>query len=365
MKTRETALRAAHESVGARMVPFAGWTMPVQYKGILDEIRTVRERAGLFDLGHMGRVRVRGPQAEAFLQVLQTNDAAAIQPGRIRYGMILNERGTIEDDILVYREEQGDGFFVVVNAGNTDKDLAIMRDVAKGFDVEVVDQTEALGMFAIQGPKAEAIAQRVVAADLAELKYYSWTATEVGGVSAEVSRTGYTGEDGFEVYCPQAKTPALWEAFLTAGSDDGLEPIGLGARDTLRLEAGMALYGHEISDSIQPLEAGLSWAVKFTHDFRGRAALEAVRDSGGSGRQLVGLKSDSRRVPRDGYPVAADGKTVGSVCSGAVSPTLGTNIATAYVTNEFAEPGTAVSFVVRDKHEAATVCALPFYKRPR
>lgn len=366
MPIRETSLRSLHESSGAKMVPFAGWNMPVQYRGILHEVQTVRSAAGLFDLGHMGRVRVRGPEAEAFLQRLQTNDASAIQPGRIRYAMILNDRGTIEDDILVYREEAGADFFVVINAGNADKDLAIMREVAADFDATVTDQTDELGMFAIQGPKSEAIAQRVVDADLSELRYYAWTATAAGGTPVEVSRTGYTGEDGFEVYCPQAETPRLWAAFLEAGQQEGIEPIGLGARDTLRLEAGMALYGHEIHDRLQPLEAGLEWAVKYTHDFRGREALESIKSAGGSGKRLVGLKTTSRRIPREGYGVAApDGSAIGEICSGAASPTLETNIATAYVTDAHAEPGTEVAFVVRDKHEPATICSLPFYKRPR
>ena len=360
-----TALEKTHVALGARMVPFAGWNMPVQYGGILDEVRTVRTKAGLFDLGHMGRVRLRGPQAEAFLQRLQTNDAAAIQPGRIRYAMILDEAGHTQDDILVYRNPRDDGFFVVINAGNSERDLGIMRDVARAFDVEVEDATGKLGMIAIQGPLSQRITQRLCTADLANLKYYAWTETEVCGVPMTLSRTGYTGEDGFEVYVPTGHEQQVWQAFFDAGAADGLQPIGLGARDTLRHEAGMPLYGHEIDETTNPIEAGLDWAVKMTHDFVGRAALERVIAAGGTGRRLVGLTSSSKRCPRQGYPIAHGGQQVGHVCSGSISPTLDTNIATAYVRADLATPGTHLEFLIRDKGEPCTVAALPFYKRAR
>jgi aminomethyltransferase len=360
-----TALESIHVQLGARMVPFAGWNMPVQYRAILDEARTVRTKAGLFDLGHMGRVKVHGPQAEAFLQRLQTNDVAAIPPGRIRYAMILNEQGITQDDILVYRNPRNDGFFVVINAGNTTRDLGIMRDVAKRFDVTVEDCTTSLGMIAIQGPLSQQITQQFTKGDLASLKYYAWMETVVCGIPMTLSRTGYTGEDGFEVYVPTGHEPKVWDAFMQAGQKDGLTAIGLGARDTLRHEAGMPLYGHEIDETTNPLEAGLDWAVKFNHDFVGKAALERVQAAGGTGRKLVGLTSDSKRCPRQGYPVVHGGAQIGHVCSGNISPTLNTNIATAYVRTEFATPGTKLEFVVRDKAEPCTVAALPFYKRAR
>jgi aminomethyltransferase len=360
-----TALEQIHVTLGARMVPFAGWNMPVQYRGILDEARTVRTKAGLFDLGHMGRVRVRGPQAEAFLQKLQTNDAAAIQPGRIRYAMILDDQGLTQDDILVYRNPKNDGFFVVINAGNTDRDLGIMRATAKAFDVEVDDCTHSLGMIAIQGPLSQQITQRFVKGDLAALKYYAWMETEVCGMPMTLSRTGYTGEDGFEIYVPSGHETKVWHAFFEAGQRDGLEPIGLGARDTLRHEAGMPLYGHEIDEKTNPLEAGLGWAVKMNHDFTGRQALERVEAAGGTGRRLVGLTTASKRCPRQGYPIVHGGAPVGHVCSGSVSPTLDTNIATAYVRDDLAEPGTSLEFQIRDKTEPCVVTALPFYKRAR
>ncbi len=362
---QSTALASTHIALQARMVPFAGWNMPVQYGPILDEARTVRTRAGLFDLGHMGRVKVRGPQAEAYLQRLQTNDVAAIPPGRIRYAMILNEQGLTQDDILVYRNPKNDGFFVVINAGNTARDLGIMRDVAKRFDVVVEDCTPSLGMIAIQGPLSQQITQRICKGDLAALKYYGWMDTTVCGIPMTLSRTGYTGEDGFEVYVPSGNEKKVWDGFFEAGSKDGLAPIGLGARDTLRHEAGMPLYGHEIDETTNPLEAGLDWAVKMNHDFVGKAALEKVLAAGGTGRRLVGLTSTSKRCPRQGYPIVKGGKQVGHVCSGNISPTLDTNIATAYVRNEFAAVGTQLEFVVRDKPEPCVVAATPFYKRAR
>ena len=362
---RETVLKDVHAALGARLVPFAGWTMPVQYRGILDEARTVRAAAGLFDLGHMGRVRIHGRQATEYLQRLQTNDVTQIPAGRIRYSMILNDEGITQDDILVYRNLKNDGFFLVINAGNADRDLAIMRALAKDFDVVVDDQTDALGMIAIQGPRSQDITQQLTNADLSCLKYYAWTIGTVLGVPMEISRTGYTGEDGFEIYIPQQHTRAVWDAFMAAGKSHGLMPTGLGARDTLRHEAGMPLYGHEINETTNPLEAGLDWAVKFTHDFVGRAALERLLASGGTGRRLVGLTSNSKRCPRQGYEIKANGQKIGQVCSGNISPTLDTNIATAYVRTEFATPGTKLEFLVKDKAEPCTVTALPFYKRQR
>jgi aminomethyltransferase len=310
-------------------------------------------------------VKVRGPQAEAFLQRLQTNDAAAIPAGRIRYALILNDQGLTQDDILVYRNPRNDGFFVVVNAGNHERDLGIMRAIAKQFDVVVEDCTQTLGMIAIQGPLSPQITQRICTGDLASLKYYAWMDTNVCGVPMTLSRTGYTGEDGFEVYVPAGHEQQVWNAFLDAGRDEGITPIGLGARDTLRHEAGMPLYGHEIDETTNPLEAGLDWAVKWNHDFVGKQALQQVQAKGGTGRRLVGLTTTSKRCPRQGYPVVARGERVGHVCSGNVSPTLDTNIATAYVRDEFAAPGTSLEFVVRDKPEPCVVVALPFYKRAR
>jgi aminomethyltransferase len=290
---------------------------------------------------------------------------AAIPTGRIRYSMILNEQGLTQDDILVYRNPKNDGFFVVVNAGNTTRDLGIMREIAKKYQVTVEDCTPSLGMIAIQGPLSQQITQTLCKGDLASLKYYAWMDAVVCGIPVTLSRTGYTGEDGFEVYMPSGKEKLIWDAFLAAGTPHGLTAIGLGARDTLRHEAGMPLYGHEIDETTNPLEAGLDWAVKMNHDFVGKAALEKVLAAGGTGRKLVGLTSPSKRCPRQGYPLVAKGQPIGHVCSGNISPTLDTNIATAYVRSEFTAPGTALEFLVRDKAEPAVVCSLPFYKRAR
>jgi aminomethyltransferase len=362
---KETALKSTHVHHRARMVDFAGWEMPVQYTGILEEAAHVRKHAGLFDLGHMGRVRVKGAQAEDFLQKLQTNDAAKIPTGAIRYAMILDENGLTQDDILVYRHQNSVDFFLVINAGNSERDLGIMRDTASGFDVSVVDQTEELGMFAIQGPASQDIVQKITDIDLSAIGYYRWTEGDVAGHHVEISRTGYTGEDGFEVYAEQTKIVELFDAFLNAGKDHELRPIGLAARDTLRLEAGMPLYGHEIDETTTPLDAGLDFGVKFTHDFTGRAALEKIQAAGGPKRRLVGLTTESRRVPRQGYPVMSGDNEVGCILSGAVSPTLDTNIATTYLPHDLAEVGTTVEFAIRDKRESATVVHLPFYKRQR
>lgn len=339
--------------------------MPVQYGSVLEEAANTRARAGLFDLGHMGRVRIAGPDAEAFLGRLQTNDVTLIKPGAIRYSMILDDQGLTQDDVLVYREPADDGFFMVVNASNCEHDLAIMADTAKAFGaVEIVDQTDELGMFAIQGPASQVIAQEVTEIDLAAMRYYTWVRGVVAGVEVGLSRTGYTGEDGFEVYVPNAHTADVWQAFMAAGASHGLQPTGLAARDILRLEAGMALYGHELDRTTNPLEAGLDFAVKFAHDFTGRAALEQIVERGVE-RKLVGLTTPSRRVPRQGYELFAGDRSLGTVCSGGASPTLDTNIATAYVAADAAEPGTSIEFAVRDKREPATLTALPFYKRPR
>ena len=361
-----TALESTHVALQARMVPFAGWSMPVQYRGILDEARTVRQKAGLFDLGHMGRVKVHGPQAEAFLQRLQTNDAAAIPPGRIRYAMILNEQGLTQDDILVYRNPKNDGFFVVINAGNTARDLGIMRDVAKRFDVVVEDCTHSLGMIAIQGPLSQQITQRFTKGDLAALKYYAWMDTEVCGVPMTLSRTGYTGEDGFEVYVPTGHEKKVWDAFMAAGEKDGMTAIGLGARDTLRHEAGMPLYGHEIDATHNPIEAGLEFGVSFKPekgDWIGRAALE--KTAAKKTRHLVGIQTTGPRAPRQGYELYRGATKLGYVVSGSVSPTVNANIGTAYVPFGDGQPGTPVEIDIKGKRQAATFCALPFFSRTR
>lgn len=366
---RETPLKEQHEKAGARMVPFGGWNMPVQYRSILDEARHVRGKVGLFDLCHMGRFVVEGPQSEDLLQKLVTNDVTKIPAGAIRYACLTKEDGGVLDDVLVYREpEAQDGywnFFVVVNASNRARDLEWMQHHAQDFDCEVRDRSDELAMIALQGPRSEAVLQKLTDADLASLGYYKWCHATVDGLQASISRTGYTGEDGFEIYFAVAEAARLWDRLLEVGASEELVPIGLGARDTLRLEAGMALYGHELAEDINPLEAGLDWAVRLGTDFIGRDALQRVKDAGPA-RRLVGLVTPSRRVPRPGYRILHGGEPVGHVASGSFSPVRDCNIATAFVRSDLAAEGTELEFEIRaGTTEPATIVPLPFYKRPK
>ena len=363
---KQTSLHQVHVDSGGKMVEFGGWHMPVQYGPILDEARTVRSKAGLFDLGHMGRVRITGEDRVAFVDYVATCFCAKIPESAIRYGLLCREDGNPIDDVLVYRG--ADEVFVVVNAANTAADLDWLRAKASGFDVTIQDQTDELAMLALQGQASETILQRVVEGyDLSTLGYYKFGHGQVCGLAdTRISRTGYTGEDGFEIYFPWDEAPRVWGELLAAGSDDGLAPIGLGARDTLRLEAGMALYGHEIDLEHNPIEAGLNFAVSFKEekgDWIGRAALQAVKAN--PGRALVGLTTAGKRVPRQGYALFDGEREVGAICSGAVSPTLNTNIATAYLPLELAEPGQAIDMDLRGKRQACEVVKLPFFSRTR
>lgn len=364
---KETALKDRHVALGARLVPFAGWLMPVQYTGIIDEHRAVRTTAGLFDLGHMGQVNFYGPDAAAFLQAITTNDVNALEPGKAQYSLLPNEQGGIIDDIIVYRWLSGDGYFVVINAANSEKDLAWFhqqRAVRPELDVTVEDVSDSRGMIAIQGPLSQAIVQRLTDYDLAKLAYFHWDEATVAGIPMLLARTGYTGEDGFEFYPDIERTGELWDALLDAGAEDGLVPVGLGARDTLRLEARMPLYGNELSDEISPLEAGLGWAVKLDKgDFIGRDRIAAVKESKPR-RRTVGFKLEGRSgSARTGYEVQVDGRTVGTVTSGAMSPSLGENIGLALVDRDVAGVGQPLQIMIRGKAVPATQVKLPFYRR--
>jgi len=363
---RATPLHDVHTALGATMVEFGGWHMPVQYGSILDEVRGVRQRAGLFDLGHMGRVRVSGPGALALADRLATNHCARIPVGSIRYALFCRADGNPIDDLLVYREP--DSVYLVVNAANTAADLAWMRAHADDFEVAIDDLTESTTMLAVQGPSSSTILARVTAGtDLARLGYYKFTSTTVCGLEGtRVSRTGYTGEVGYEIYVENDEARRVWDGLLAAGAPAGLRPIGLGARDTLRLEAGMALYGHEIDAGHNPVEADLGFALSFSPekgDWIGREALLAVRAN--PTRKLVGLSTDGPRVPRQSYELLDGDELVGTVCSGAVSPTLGTNIGTAYVPLDRSEPGTVLELAIRGRRQACRIRALPFYSRTR
>ncbi|MDP6518800.1 MAG: glycine cleavage system aminomethyltransferase GcvT, partial [Planctomycetota bacterium] len=359
-------LHAEHLALGAKLVEFGGWQMPVQYGPILEEVRCVRERGGLFDLCHMGRLRISGGDTLAFCDRLFTNFVARIPEGAIRYALLCREDGNPIDDVLVYRD--GDEIFVVVNAANCAADLAWLREHAGGFAVEITDQSAELAMVALQGQISEAVLQELTTdLDLSTVGYYRFARGTVLGVpEVLISRTGYTGEDGFEVYYPTEGAVELWRALLAAGEALGLAPIGLGARDTLRLEAGMPLYGHEIDGEHNPIEAGLSFGISFKDEkgaWIGRAALAQARDN--LKRRLVGIQTAGKRAPRQGYPLMRGDEQVGLVTSGAISPTVNANIGMAYLNLGQDQAGTTVELDIRGRRQECTVCELPFYSRKR
>ncbi len=364
---KRTPLYDRHVALGARIVPFAGWEMPVQYSGILAEHRAVRSAAGLFDLGHMGQVEVEGPGALNYLQYVTSNDVSALEPSQAQYGLLPNEQGGVVDDIITYRRPDPSGYMVVINAANAAKDVAWMqrmRQERSDLDVTVRDISDTLGMIAIQGPRAESIAQGLTKTELSPLPGFSWHQATVAGIEMMIARTGYTGEDGFEFYPPIDQTEALWDALLEQGDPHGLVPVGLGARDTLRLEARMPLYGNELADDISPLEAGLGWAVKLDKgDFVGRDSMQQMK-AAKPPRRTVGFKMSGRSgTPRAQFPVQVDGEEVGHVTSGAFSPTLDANIGLALVRRDVAGTGKPLDVVIRDKPVPAIQVKLPFYRR--
>ncbi|MDQ0907487.1 aminomethyltransferase [Streptomyces canus] len=371
---RRTALDALHRSLGATMTDFAGWDMPLRYGSERDEHNAVRTKAGLFDLSHMGEITVTGPQAAELLNFALVGNIASLSVGRARYTMICQADGGILDDLIVYRlgdtEAASSHYLVVANASNAQVVLDALTERAAGFDAEVRDDRDAYALIAVQGPQAPGILASLTDADLDGLKYYAGLPGTVAGVPALIARTGYTGEDGFELFVKPEHAVELWQALTKAGEGVGLVPCGLSCRDTLRLEAGMPLYGHELSTSLTPFDAGLGRVVKFEKegDFVGRAALREAAENANHEppRVLVGLIAEGRRVPRAGYAVVADGEVIGEVTSGAPSPTLGRPIAMAYVDPAHATPGTAgVGVDIRGSHEPYEVVALPFYKRQK
>ena len=361
---RRTPLTDRHEAAGARLVDFAGFAMPVQYENILDEAVRVRKHAGLFDLCHMGRARIVGERREEAAQFLVHVNVAKMKHGAIRYSFFARDDGTTMDDVLIYRDV--DEVFFCINAGNRDRDLEWMRVVAGRYDCTVEDQSEELAMIAIQGPASVDTVAPLVSGDAAALKYYSFYRGTVCDVPAMISRTGYTGEDGYELYFAASEAPRVWDALLESGAAHGVTPIGLAARDTLRLEAGMALYGHELDDTTNPVEAGIVFkALPHDKDFSGRAAIEEMLEKGPE-RTLVGFTTDSKRVPRQGYDlVTVDHVAVGRVCSGSPSPTLGTNIGTAYVLVPHDSPTEHLAMDIRGVRHPVKLHALPFYRRER
>ncbi|NYI06532.1 glycine cleavage system aminomethyltransferase GcvT [Allostreptomyces psammosilenae] len=368
--TRETPLAAVHTELGATMTDFAGWRMPLRYTSEREEHQAVRTRAGLFDLSHMGEVTVLGPEAAPALDAALIGDISGLAVGRARYTMICAEDGGVLDDLIVYRTG-GNEYLVVANAANTDVVVHALTERAAGYDAEVRDDRERYALIAVQGPAAAGIVAEVCDAELEALRYYAAVPATVLGRAVLLARTGYTGEDGFELFCAPGDAEALWRGLLERGAGAGLVPAGLSCRDTLRLEAGMPLYGHELNRSTTPFDAGLGRTVRFDKagggvDFVGRAALERIAAEG-PGRALVGLRTSGRRVPRAGYAVLdpATGEPVGEVTSGAPSPTLGEPIAMAYVPPAMSHPDTVVAIDVRGRPEEARVVPLPFYQRRR
>jgi aminomethyltransferase len=358
----QTPLHDWHAAHGGRMVEFGGWHMPVQYTSITDEHHAVRRAAGLFDIAHMGRLCFSGPDTVKFLDHLLTNSVASLKPGQVRYSLICNEAGGVLDDVLV---TQFDGWhLLVVNASNRRKIVEWIERHRGGFDVRVADVSAEQSMLALQGPRSVELLAPLVQADIAGLKYYFGCEADVLGERGIVSRTGYTGEDGFEVITPRDHGLKLWEALIERGASAGLLPCGLGCRDTLRLEAGMPLYGHELSESLDPFTAGLSFAVKpQAKDFLGKAALLAMVQP--PARQRVGLVLAGRRIAREGTQVLAGQVDIGEVTSGTFSPTLEQSIAMAYVDRAAAVVGANVELNVRGQGERAKLVELPFYRRTR
>ncbi|GAA3575105.1 glycine cleavage system aminomethyltransferase GcvT [Amycolatopsis ultiminotia] len=369
--TRETALHGVHQGLGALFTDFAGWSMPVRYASELAEHKAVREAAGLFDLSHMAELHVRGGQAADVLDYALVGNLSGVKPGRARYTMICDADGGVLDDLVVYRLAEEE-YLVVANAGNAGVVAEALAERVRGFDAVVDDRSAATALIAVQGPNAVGVLSAVTDADLGSLKYYASVPAVVKGHEVLLARTGYTGEDGFELFAPAADAPALWRILTEAGQAHGLVPCGLACRDTLRLEAGMPLYGNELSRQLNPFAAGLGRVVKFEKpgDFVGRAALAELATADVP-RVRIGLRGTGRRAPRHGYRVlagespdsTANGAEIGEVTSGALSPTLGHPIAMAYVDRGYAEPGTQLSVDIRGKIFPVEVVDLPFYSR--
>ncbi|MDE2060019.1 MAG: glycine cleavage system aminomethyltransferase GcvT [candidate division NC10 bacterium] len=361
---RRTPLFEVHRQLGARMVAFGGWEMPVQYAGILEEHRAVREQAGLFDVSHMGEIEITGPGALEAVQYLTPNDASRLSVGEVQYSALTTPEGTFVDDITVYKSA-ADRYWLTVNASNVEKDYAWIREHVPSSGVEVRNISDDIALLALQGPRAQEILEKLASVDLETLRYFRFVEGQVIGIDCCVSRTGYTGEDGFEIYIPPQHAAILWNALLEAGAPAGLQPCGLGARDTLRLEAKMALYGQDIDDRHTVLEADLGWIVKLEKgEFIGREALVRQKAAGIS-RKLVGFEMCGRGIARSHYAIAKDSQPIGEVTSGGPAPSLGKNIGLGYVAVQYAVIGTEFDIMIRDCPVAARVVRTPFYKRAR
>ncbi len=360
---KNTALTNKHISLGAKMVPFAGYNMPVSYTGLNEEHLTVRNAVGVFDVSHMGEFKVKGPKALDLLQRVTSNDVSKLTDGKVQYSCLPNDKGGIVDDLLVYRVAENE-YYLVVNASNIEKDWNwISKHNTDG--VEMIDVSEKTSLLAVQGPKAINTLQKLTDVDLSKMEYYTFTVGKMGGIDhIVISNTGYTGAGGFELYVPNDKVEEMWNKIFEAGKEFGIKPVGLGARDTLRLEMGFCLYGNDIDDTTSPIEAGLGWITKFTKDFTNRAQIEGHKTNGVA-KKLVGFEMIDRGIPRHDYQIAdAKGNVIGKVTSGTQSPSLNKAIGMGYVKTEFAKPDTEIFVLIRDKAIKAKVSKLPFLPKP-
>ncbi|WP_298477144.1 glycine cleavage system aminomethyltransferase GcvT [uncultured Maribacter sp.] len=359
---KNTALTAIHESLGAKMVPFAGYNMPVSYEGVNIEHETVRKGVGVFDVSHMGEFLISGPNALALIQKVTSNDASKLSIGKAQYSCFPNETGGIVDDLIVYqiKDEQ---YLLVVNASNIDKDWSHITKYNKEFNADMRNISEGYSLLAIQGPKAVEAMQSLTSIDLSEIKFYNFKVADFAGIEhVIISATGYTGSGGFEIYCKNEEVKQVWDNVFEAGAKFGIKPIGLAARDTLRLEMGYCLYGNDINDTTSPFEAGLGWITKFTKEFVNSKALSEEKKHGLK-RKLVAFELDERGIPRHDYDIVdGQGNSIGIVTSGTMSPSLGKGIGLGYVPKVFSEIGSKINIQVRKKSIPATVVKLPFYK---
>ncbi len=359
---KHTALTKIHEALGAKMVPFAGYLMPVSYAGVNEEHQTVREGVGVFDVSHMGEFLIKGPNALALIQKVSSNDASKLTVGKAQYSCLPNETGGVVDDLIIYKVKE-EVYLLVVNASNIDKDWAHISKYNEAIGATMDNISEKYSLLAIQGPKAIAAMQALTSVDLSAIKFYTFEVADFAGIDhVIISATGYTGSGGFEIYCKNEEVAQVWGKVLEAGADFGIKPIGLAARDTLRLEMGYCLYGNDISDETSPLEAGLGWITKFTKDFVNSEALAKEKERGTS-RKLIAFELDDRGIPRHDYDIVdSNGKKIGVVTSGTMSPSLGKGIGLGYVPKIFSDVGGKIYIQIRKKSIPATVVKLPFYK---
>ena len=359
---KNTALSRTHEKLGAKMVPFAGYNMPVSYEGVNAEHETVRKGVGVFDVSHMGEFLIEGPNALDLIQKVSSNDASKLTVGKAQYSCLPNETGGIVDDLIVYRVKE-ETYLLVVNASNIEKDWNHISKYNKEYNAEMKDLSEKYSLLAIQGPKAVEAMQSITSVDLEQIKFYNFVVADFAGIDhVIISATGYTGSGGFEIYCKNTEVKQVWDKVFEAGAKYGIKPIGLAARDTLRLEMGYCLYGNDITDETSPFEAGLGWITKFTKDFVNSEALAKEKEHGPK-QKLVAFELDDRGIPRQGYDIVdGQGKTIGKVTSGTMSPSLGKGIGLGYVPNIFTEIGSKINIQIRKNAIPATVVKLPFYK---